>query len=186
MIYLEIFWCYFQIGLFSIGGGHAALPVVQSMVVDQRGWLTMADFIDMITISEIAPGALAINTATYVGVTMGGFWGGIIATLGCMLPSFIIVLTLAYLYNKYSQLVAVSGALDGIRPAVTALIGVSGLSIMLLTLFDTTILAEIKNIDYTALAIALICLVILRWKKLNPVLVILGAGVLGLFGYSLL
>ncbi|NLW08200.1 MAG: chromate transporter [Clostridia bacterium] len=186
MIYLEIFWCYFQIGLFSIGGGHAALPVVQSMVVEQRGWLTLPEFIGMITISEIAPGALAINTATYVGVTMGGILGGIIATLSCMLPSFIIVLTLACLYTKYSQLAIVSGALDGIRPAVTALIGVSGMAIMLLTLFDTTILTEIRSVDCIALVIALICLGILRWKKPNPVLVILGAGILGVFGYGLL
>lgn len=95
-IFFKLFWSFFQIGLFSIGGGYAAMPLIQNQVVAIHGWLTMTQFADIITIAEMTPGPIAINSATFVGTQVAGLPGAIIATIGCVLPSCIIVLTLAW------------------------------------------------------------------------------------------
>lgn len=104
MIYLELFWSFFQIGLFSIGGGYAALPMIQQQIVELHGWLTMTSFTDVVTIAEMTPGPIALNAATFVGTQLAGLPGAIIATLGCVTPSCIIVIFLAWLYSKYREL----------------------------------------------------------------------------------
>ena len=104
MILLKLFWSFFQIGLFSIGGGYAALPLIQNQVVEQQAWLTVSEFTDLITIAEMTPGPIAINSSTFVGMQIAGIPGALIATLGCVFPSCIIVLTLAFLYYKYKNL----------------------------------------------------------------------------------
>lgn len=185
MIYLDIFLCYFQIGLFSIGGGHASIMLIQSMVVESRSWLTLTEFIDMITISEMTPGPFALNSATFVGVKTGGIFGGALATFSCMLPSFLIVLLLAYIYKKYQQLTVVSGALKGIQPAVTSLIAAAGISLLFLALFGTNVIAEIKSVDYIAVVLAIIAFIVLRWKKVNYVLMILCTGAVGALIYTI-
>ena len=96
MLYLQLFWSFFQIGLFSIGGGYAAMPLIQNQVVDLHHWLTLSEFTDLITISQMTPGPIAINSATFVGIRIGGVGGALVSTLGCILPSLIIVMTLAY------------------------------------------------------------------------------------------
>lgn len=101
MTLLHLLWSFFQIGLFSIGGGYAAMPLIQSQVVDQYGWLTMQEFTDLITIAEMTPGPIAVNSATFVGIRIAGFPGALIATLGCILPSLIVVTILAHVYYKY-------------------------------------------------------------------------------------
>lgn len=179
MIYLQIFLCYFQIGLFSIGGGHASIPLVRSMVVDDRGWLTMSEFVDMITISEMTPGPFAINSATFVGIKTAGILGGALATLSCMLPSLMIIMLLATVYKKYRNLTLVSGALYGIRPSVTALIASAGLSLAGLSLFGTQTLSEISGIDWVAALVMAATFIILRKTKINSVLMILCAGGVG-------
>ena len=100
MLYLQLFWSFFQIGLFSIGGGYAAMPLIQNQVVDLHHWLTLSEFTDLITISQMTPGPIAINSATFVGIRIGGVGGALVSTLGCILPSLIIVMTLAYFYTK--------------------------------------------------------------------------------------
>ena len=87
MIYLQLFWSFFQIGLFSFGGGYAALPLIQTQVVDLHHWLSMSEFMDLITISQMTPGPIAINSATFVGIQIAGPWGAVVSTLGCILPS---------------------------------------------------------------------------------------------------
>ncbi|MFA6766707.1 MAG: chromate transporter, partial [Clostridia bacterium] len=94
MIYVELFWNFFQIGIFTIGGGYAALPLIQHHIVDLNNYLTISEFIDIITIAESTPGPIALNAATFVGVRTAGFLGGVICTLGIILPSLIIVLIL--------------------------------------------------------------------------------------------
>ena len=103
-VLLELFWSFFQIGLFSVGGGYAAMPLIQHQVVDLHGWMTMQEFIDIITISQMTPGPIAINSATFVGIQIAGLPGAIIATLGCVFPSCVIVLTLAWVYFRYRNL----------------------------------------------------------------------------------
>ena len=134
MFLLELFWSFFQVGLFSIGGGMAAMPLIQNQVVDIHGWLTLTEFTDLITIAEMTPGPIAINSATFVGIKVIGIQGAIVATLGCILPSCIIVSTLAFIYFKYKDVDVIKGILSGLRPAVVALIASAGISILILFL----------------------------------------------------
>ena len=102
MIYLELFWSFFKIGLLSIGGGYAAMPIIQNQVIDIHHWLTMTQFTDIITIAEMTPGPIAINSASFVGIQVAGFCGAVIATVGCVFPSCIIVMVLAYILLSLS------------------------------------------------------------------------------------
>ena len=129
MIYLQLFLSFFQIGLFTIGGGYASLPLIKNEVVTNQGWLTMREYTDIITISQITPGPIAINSATFVGTKVGGLLGAIVATLGTVTPSIFIALILAWAYYKYRDIKVVQGILGGLRPAVVALIAAAGLSL---------------------------------------------------------
>ena len=133
MIYLKLFWSFFQVGLFSFGGGYAAMPLIQNQVVDRNGWLTMNEFADVITISQMTPGPIGINSATFVGTRIAGTTGAVLATLGCILSSCIIVLLLAYMYYKFRGLSAVQAILNGLRPAVIAMIASAGFSLVILS-----------------------------------------------------
>ena len=144
MVYLQLLWSFFQIGLFSFGGGYAAMPLIQHQVVELRGWLTMTQFSDIVTISQMTPGPIAINSATFVGIRVAGLPGAVVATLGCVLPSCIIVMALAFLYERYRGLSLVQGILGGLRPAVVAMIASAGISLLVLALWgeDVTSLVD--------------------------------------------
>lgn len=185
MIYLKLFWSFFQIGLFSIGGGYAAMPLIQNQVVDINHWLTMNEFADVITIAEMTPGPIAINSSTFVGIRIAGFGGAIIATIGCVLPSCIIVLSLAYFYYKYKNLTYIQGVLGGLRPAVVAMIASAGLSILFLAFFGgrpTSL--KVPDINYISVGIFTVSIIILRKFKLNPIYVMAMAGVFGIVIYQ--
>ncbi len=122
MIYLRLLLAFMQIGLFSIGGGHASIPVAESVVVNNYGWLTLDDFTATITISEMTPGPFGINSATYVGLKVGGVFGGIVATIGFLIPSVTICLLLYLVVRRFRKARAVDGLMQGIRPAVAGLI----------------------------------------------------------------
>ena len=104
MILLKLFISFLQIGAFSFGGGYAAMPLIQHQVVELHQWLSMVEFSDLITISQITPGPIAINSATFVGLKINGFIGALAATMGCIIPSCIIVSIIAYIYLKYQQM----------------------------------------------------------------------------------
>ena len=104
MITLQLFLSFLQIGMFSFGGGYAALPLIQEQVVTQHGWLSRSEFTDLITISQMTPGPIAVNSATFVGIRLAGFLGALAATFGCILPSCILVTVLSYLYLKYRKM----------------------------------------------------------------------------------
>ena len=151
MIHLELFWSFFQIGLFSIGGGYAAMPLIQHQVVELHPWLTLEQFSDIITISQMTPGPIAINSATFVGLQLGGLPGALVATAGCVLPSCIIVLTLAYVYYRYRGLSMVQGVLAGLRPAVVAMIASAGVTLVNLSFFGADALpAGLADVDLIA------------------------------------
>lgn len=182
MIYLELFWSFFQVGLFSIGGGYAAMPLIQAQVVDQHGWLSLSEFIDVITISQMTPGPIGINSATFVGIKIAGIGGALVATLGCVLPSCIIVLTLAHFYFKYQNLTAVRGILNGLRPAVVAMIASAGLSILLnASFFGGVFPSSLADVSWIGICLFLAAFVVLRKWKPNPIWVMLGCGILGMF-----
>lgn len=187
MIYLRLFWAFFQIGLFSFGGGYAAVPLIQSQIVEENRWLEMSQFADIITIAEMTPGPIAVNSATFVGQQIAGLPGAIICTLGCILPSVIIVLALSWLYMRYRNLTTVQGVLAGLRPAIVAMIASAGLSLFLLALFDAS-LWEVSLPDFRKIegGIFLVCLMLLRKFKVNPIMIIFGSGIAGTLLYLLL
>ncbi len=185
MIYLELLWSFFQIGLFSIGGGYAAMPLIQNQVVDQHSWLTMTQFADIMTIAEMTPGPIAINSATFVGIQVAGICGALVATAGCILPSCVIVMTLAYVYYRYRGLEMVQGVLAGLRPAVVAMIASAGLSLLLLAFYGTkTIPEDWMAVDWIAVILFGAGVFALRKWKINPVCVMTCAGAAGLLLYS--
>jgi len=185
MIYLELLWSFFQIGLFSIGGGYAAMPLIQHQVVDVHPWLTMTQFADIMTIAEMTPGPIAINSATFVGIQVAGLPGALIATAGCVLPSCAIVMTLAYVYYRYRGLTVVQGVLAGLRPAVVAMIASAGISLIAMSFFGQRSLpADWSGINDISVLIFGAGLFILRKWKINPIYVMAGAGVLGVLLHS--
>ncbi|MBW7571480.1 chromate transporter [Caproiciproducens faecalis] len=187
MIYLQLFWSFFQVGLFSIGGGYAAMPIIQNQVVTQHGWLSMTEFADVITISQMTPGPISINSATFVGIRIAGIWGAVIATVGCVLPSCIIVLTLAFIYYKYRNLTLAQGILGGLRPAVVAMIASAGLAILVLAFWEgKPVSVNPQDLDWISIVLFSICLFVLRKWKSDPIIVMSGAGFVGLCAYYFL
>lgn len=187
MIYLKLLWSFFQIGLFSVGGGYAAIPLIQRQVVEKHSWLTMEQFGDVVTIAEMTPGPVAINSATFVGIQTAGILGAVVATVGCVLPSCLVVLTLAYLYYHFRNLTVLRGVLAGLRPAVTAMIASAGLSLLLLSFYGQQTLPEdVGAVDKAAVIIFGAGIFFLRRWKINPVYIILGAGAAGILVYSLI
>ncbi len=186
MIYLQLFWSFFQIGLFSIGGGYAAMPLIQHQVVDTHAWLNMTQFADIITIAEMTPGPIGINSATFVGIQVAGIPGALIATLGCVFPSCVIVTLLAYLYYRFRGLSIVQGVLAGLRPAVVAMIASAGLSLLILALYGQRELpADRLKMDPLAVVIFLTGFFVLRKWKVNPLWVMAGSGVAGVILYAI-
>ena len=186
MIYLQLFWSFFQIGLFSIGGGYAAMPLIQAQVVDARGWLTMTQFADIMTIAEMTPGPIAINSATFVGIQVGGLPGALVATAGCVLPSCVIVLLLAYVYYRFRGLSLVQGILAGLRPAVIAMIASAGLSLLILAVYGQRALpADLGRADLIAVGIFAAAFFVLRKWKVNPLYVMAASGLAGLALYAI-
>lgn len=184
MIYLQLFWSFIQVGLFSVGGGYAAIPLIQNQVVDTFGWLSMREFTDLVTIAEMTPGPIAINSATFVGIRIAGIGGAIIATFGCILPSIFIVSLLAYVYYKFKGVSTIQSVLSSLRPAVVALIAGAGLSILQVVVFQDGNI-NMESINWISAGIFLVAFVILRKLKWNPILVMVLCGVAGL-GLNLL
>lgn len=187
MIYLELFWAYIQIGLFSIGGGHASIPVAQNMIVDNLGWMNLEEFTAMITISEMTPGPFSINSATYVGTKIAGVLGGLVALLGFLVPSIIICSLFFLLFKKYRKMRAIDGLMQGIRPAVSGLISSAGVSLTLLALFGASTLTAFQTgfaFNPIAFGIAVLAFLTVRLTKINPIIVILLSGGLGMLAYS--
>jgi len=175
MIYMKLLFAFIQIGLFSIGGGYAALPLIQAQAVEKYGWLTLAEFTDLITIAEMTPGPIAVNAATFVGIRVAGFVGAITATFGCILPSIFIVSILAFLYFRYRKMSAMQSILGTLRPVVVALIASAGLSI-LLTVISPSGAFSPGSIDWTGALLFVAAFIVLRLKKLNIITVMLSCG----------
>jgi len=199
MIYLKLFWSFFQVGLFTIGGGMASLLLIENQVVNYNNWLTLMEFTDLITISQMTPGPIAINSATFVGTRIAGFPGALIATMGFITPSCIIMGILAYIFEKYKTLATIQGILAGLRPAVVAMIASAGLNVLRLTLWGDKSLEhfigntsgrmlelfkeKFSSMNYMGATLFLIGLFILRKWKVKPVYVMIGCGIIGGYFY---
>ena len=194
MIWLQLFWEYFKTGLFAVGGGMATVPFLQDMSA-KTGWFSSGKLADMIAVAESTPGPIGVNMATYVGYTVGlgesGVWGGIlgavIATLGLVLPSFIVIMIVAMFLRKFRDNRYVGAALYGLRPASVGLIGAAGVSIVLFAVLgveDIYALFSSAQLNWKMFVLAAIILVLTRWtpkvKKLHPIVFIAFSAVVGI------
>lgn len=166
---------FLYIGLFAIGGGLSAISLIQKEIVERLGWLTAETLVDILAIAEMTPGPIAVNSATFVGIRIAGIPGALIATFGCILPSCFIVSFLAFLYYKYKKVSAMQSVLGSLRPAVVALIGAAGLSILQLVAFGGGE-ASLSHLQWAECGIFLAAFLALRvWKK-KPILVMFCCG----------
>lgn len=174
MIYLQLFLAYIRIGLFGFGGGYAMLSLIQAEVVVKHQWLTAGEFTDIVAISQMTPGPIGINSATYIGyVVTGNVWGSAIATFAVCLPSFVIMLLACRFFVKFRNNFYIEAALSALRPAVVGLIAAAAL-----------MLANKENFaDYKSIIIFLVSFFLTWYWKLHPILMILIAGGAGLVLY---
>ncbi len=168
MIYLRLFYEFFKAGLFAVGGGLATLPFLQAIAV-KTGWYTSAQLADMLAVAESTPGPLGVNTATYVGFTTAGIPGAVIATLGLVTPSIIVILIIAQILQKFRHNRYVESAFYGLRPASSGLIAAAGISVLPLALLNSgTISAGIlSDIKWQAVILAAALVVFTNWVKLT-------------------
>lgn len=176
MIYLILFWEFFKIGLFAIGGGAATIPFLADLTY-RFNWYTMADLTNMVAIAESTPGPIGVNMATYAGFHAGGVLGGFIATLGLVTPSVIIIILIARFLSNFSENKTVKAVFYGVRPAVTALIAASVIGLFQVSLFTETGIA----VKPLLLAVIFFCLMqVKQLKKLHPGIWLLGAALIGM------
>lgn len=174
---IKLFISFVKIGLFSFGGGYAALPLIQEEVVELNNWLSLNEFNDLITISQMTPGPIAINSATFVGTRIAGLPGALVATIGCVLPSAIIVGTIAYFYNKYKNLDVISNVLYFLRPAIVSMILIAGIQILTTAFFGDNPI-KFANIDYLMVGIFFVSIIMMFKTKIDPIKLMLASGVI--------
>lgn len=183
MIYPQLFWEFFKIGLFAVGGGMATLPFLQRLA-ESSGWFSQSLITDMIAISESTPGPIGINMATYVGCNVAGVLGGITATLGTILPSIIIVTTVSRYLEKFRGSKLVDAAFYGLRPAVTGLIAAAGIGVAQVSMFhadfyqETGVLLDLFN--FKKLVLFVIAFAAIKKFKLHPIVYIACSAVVGI------
>ena len=179
MIYFDLFLTFLKIGLFTFGGGYAMLPMIQEEV-SAHSWLNQSELINFIAVSESTPGPFAVNIATFVGTRTGGIFGGLCATLGVVLPSFVIILFVARFYQKFKSSKLVAGAMNGLKPAVVGLIAAALLSLSGTVFFPAGLNTAVFGTAqfYVSLGIFAVA-VVLAFKKFHPILIILLSAVIG-------
>lgn len=185
MICLWLFLTFFEIGAFTFGGGYAMLPLIQE-VVTSRGWLDIKSVVDFIAVSESTPGPFAINMSTYVGSVMGGLPGAFCATLGVVLPSFVIILIVARFFDKFKSSNTVIGIMSGLRPAVVGLIASAVVSVGKTVFFPKGLMMSVFTDWSTLFAFGIFAVaLVLALKKVHPIIIICMSAVLGiLFGVT--
>lgn len=186
MIYIKLFLSFLQVGILSFGGGYASMPIIQAQVVDYHKWLSLSEFTDLISISQMTPGPIAINSATFVGIKVAGIPGALVATLGCILPSIIIVSMISYLYLKYRKMDLLQSVLKMLRPAVVALISTAGVSILITAFFGEAGIVLLSNLKIQMAVIFSICVFLLLKMKIDPILVMVLAGLMNVIQYYLI
>ena len=171
-VLLQLFVSFLKVGAFAFGGGYAMIPLISEEVVTYRGWLEMEEFIDVIAISQGTPGPIAINSATFVGFKVAGVIGSITATLGVVLPSFVIMMVLGRLFLRYKEVPVVKHMLSGIRPVVVALILAAAFSVL-----PNSITGIVPAIVAAVVIIAIVVF------DVDPILLLVLSGAMGFFAY---
>lgn len=167
-IYVELFVIFFKIGAFTIGGGYAMIPLIENEIVTKRQWISKEDFLDLLAISQSAPGVLAVNISIFIGYKLRGFRGSLISSLGTILPSFVIILAIALFFHQFKDNVIVERIFKGIRPAVVALIAAPTFS-----------MAKSAKINRYTLWIPVLSALLIWLLGFSPIWIIIGAGVGG-------
>ena len=165
---LKLFISFLKIGAFSFGGGYAMLPLIKKEIIEVHGWLTITEFIDILAVVEMTPGPIAVNSATFLGYKVGGVLGSIVATTAVVLPSFIIILTIAHFLSKFRDSPYVDWAFRGIRPVILGLVTSASITVAV------DAFAGIKSI-----IIGLVIFYLITFKKLHPIWGIILAGISG-------
>jgi chromate transporter len=182
LLYLQLFYTFFKIGLFGFGGGYAMLSMIQGEVVTRYGWLTASEFTDIVAISQMTPGPIGINAATYVGYTAtGSVFGSVVSTFAVVFPSFILMLTISKFFLKYQHHPVVEAIFSGLRPAVVGLLASAALVLMTKENFgspDEDLFSFIASV-----VIFIVAFVGTKRYKVNPILMIVLCGIAGLFIY---
>lgn len=178
-----LFFTFMKIGLLSIGGGYAIIPLIQAEIVQQAGWISEKTLTDMITISQMTPGPLAVNLSTFVGLKTGGLSGAVAATAGCVLCGVLLSLLLYAFFQKHHSSVYISGLLNGLKSASLGLILSAAATILLLAFFGTDTLKAGAALNGTALVLFAAILFVLRKWKLNPVVLLAASGIAGFLLY---
>ena len=184
MILLTLFLTFLEIGAFTFGGGYAMLPLIKEKVLE-HGWLELSELVDFIAVSESTPGPFAINMATYVGRVTGGVLGSICATLGVVLPSFVIILIVAKCYERFKESSLVKGMMTGLRPAVIGMIGSALISVGATVFFPSEVsFSVLATPDFWVYLATFALCAVLAFKKKHPILIIVLSAVIGIaFGY---
>ena len=172
MIYINLFFTFLKIGAFTFGGGYAMLPLIRASITENN-WMDDDQILNFIAVSESTPGPFAINVSTYVGMEAGGIFGSVLATLGVVLPSFIIILIVAKLYDKFKTNKYVQGAMSGLKPAVIGFIATAVLSTGITVFFPTGIKLEVMGtFGFITSVIIFVSMLILALKKVHPIIII--------------
>ena len=180
MIYLLLFFTFFKIGAFTFGGGYAMLPLVQDEVA-RHGWMTIEELVNFIAVSESTPGPFAVNVSTYVGAETGGIAGALSATLGVVLPSFIIILLVARCFDRFQKSRIIKGCMTGLRPAVVGMIGAAVVSTGQAVFFPAGFsLSTVTDRAFLCSALIFLVMLLLSLKKVHPIAIILLSSLLGI------
>lgn len=189
MIFLDLFWTFFKIGLFTIGGGQAMIPMIMTNVVE-KGWLEQTALIDFIAISESTPGPFAVNIATYTGIETAGIFGAVCATLGVVLPSVIIIVIVAKLLSGFMKRKAVGEVFTGVRSTVTGLLLSVFISLFLTMLLGITDIFHVGEVEPDYIGIVLFAIIFpmsfikIKGKKMKPILLVLISAIMGIVCYG--
>ena len=186
MILFDLFTTFILLGAFSFGGGIGSMELIRNRVVSVRGWMTDAEFTDIISISEITPGPLGINIASFVGARTAGIPGTIVATLSYVLPAIAIVMIMARIYFHYRNLKGVQGVLKGLRPAIAAMVLAAAITLSSTAWWNGINNISLGNTNWIAIAITALMLILLGKKKTGPITTILGSGIIGAVIYAII
>ena len=179
MVLFRLFWVFLLIGAFSFGGGMASMELIRSRVVSQQMWMTDSEFTDVISISEMTPGPLGINIASFVGTRVAGVPGTVVATLAYVLPAAVIVMVFAWMYYRFRRLPGVQGILSGLRPAIAAMVLGSMVKLTANAFWGGLSAFSLPDTNLVAVVLAVVMLLLLQKKKVGPVQAILLSGVIG-------
>lgn len=182
MILRQLFISFFKIGLFSFGGGYAAIPLINQQVVVNHGWMSLEAFSDVLTISQMTPGPIGINSATFIGIQLSGVLGAIVATVGFVIPSFVIVSILGHFYLKYNGLEIIQKILQGLRPVVVAIIMSAGVTLLVHALVGENSLS-LDNLKIIQVGLFVVAMFLNLKLKYSPIKVMLLVGVMNVVIY---